>query len=65
MALMMKLSWWFMGLLALFKILAASIMIGPGDSGVIFTPSLFMGAMAGGAFGVIVHYLFLSVAASA
>jgi CIC family chloride channel protein len=63
-ALMVKLSWWFMGLLVLFKILATSITIGSGGSGGIFAPSLFMGAMAGGAFGGIVNYLFPSVAAS-
>ena len=64
-ALMVKLSWWFMGLLVLFKILATSITIGSGGSGGIFAPSLFMGAMAGGAFGSVVNYLFPSVAASA
>ena len=63
-ALMIKLSWWFMALLVLFKILATSITIGSGGSGGIFAPSLFMGAMAGGAFGAIVHYFFPSVAAS-
>jgi CIC family chloride channel protein len=63
-ALMVKLSWWFMGLLVLFKILATSITIGSGGSGGIFAPSLFMGAMAGGAFGSVVNYLFPSVAAS-
>jgi CIC family chloride channel protein len=65
MALMVKLSWWFMGLLVLFKILATSITIGSGGSGGIFAPSLFLGAMAGGTFGTIVHYFFPSVAASA
>ncbi len=64
-ALMVKLSWWFMALLVLFKILATSITIGSGGSGGIFAPSLFMGAMAGGAFGSVVHSLFPSVAASA
>ena len=64
-ALMVKLSWWFMGLLVLMKILATSITIGSGGSGGIFAPSLFMGAMAGGAFGAVVHYFFPSVAASA
>ena len=63
-ALMVKLSWWFMGLLVLFKILATSITIGSGGSGGIFAPSLFMGAMAGGAFGGVVNYLFPTVAAS-
>ena len=64
-ALMVKLSWWFMGLLVLFKILATSITIGSGGSGGIFAPSLFLGAMAGGAFGTIAHYFFPAVAASA
>ncbi|MGV7223603.1 MAG: chloride channel protein [Nitrospinales bacterium] len=64
-ALMVKLSWWFMALLVLFKILATSITIGSGGSGGIFAPSLFMGAMAGGAFGSVVHSLFPSVAVSA
>jgi len=63
-ALMIKLSWWFMALLVLFKILATSITIGSGGSGGIFAPSLFMGAMAGGAFGAIVNHFFPSVAAS-
>ncbi len=64
-ALMVKLSWWFMALLVLFKILATSVTIGSGGSGGIFAPSLFMGAMAGGAFGSVVHSLFPSVAVSA
>ena len=63
-ALMVKLSWWFMGLLVLCKIFATSITIGSGGSGGIFAPSLFLGAMAGGAFGTVVNYLFPSVAAS-
>ncbi|MCP4682815.1 MAG: chloride channel protein [Desulfobacterales bacterium] len=64
-ALMLKLSGWIMGLLILLKILATSITIGSGGSGGIFAPSLFMGAMAGGAFGALAHSLFPSVAASA
>lgn len=63
-ALMVELSWWFMALLALCKILATSITIGSGGSGGIFAPSLFMGAMAGGAFGSVAHYFFPSVAIS-
>ena len=63
-ALMVKLSWWFMALLVLFKILATSITIGSGGSGGIFAPSLFLGAMAGGAFGTLVHLFFPSVAVS-
>lgn len=64
-ALMVKLSWWFMALLVLCKILATSITIGSGGSGGIFAPSLFMGAMAGGAFGAVAHQLFPTVAVSA
>jgi CIC family chloride channel protein len=63
-ALMVKMSWWFMGLLVLLKILATSITIGSGGSGGIFAPSLFIGAMAGGAFGTVVHQIFPSVALS-
>ncbi len=47
-----------MGLLAglvLLKILATSITIGSGGSGGVFAPSLFIGAMLGGAFGSVVH----------
>jgi len=63
-ALMVKLSGWFMALLVVCKILATSITIGSGGSGGIFAPSLFMGAMAGGAFGTVAHYLFPSIAVS-
>lgn len=57
-ALMVKMSWWFMGILVLLKILATSITIGSGGSGGIFAPSLFIGAMAGGAFGMVAHHFF-------
>jgi CIC family chloride channel protein len=40
------------------KILATSMTIGSGGSGGIFAPSLFMGAVLGGAFGSAVHGLF-------
>jgi len=39
------------------KILATSITIGSGGSGGIFAPSLFIGAMTGGAVGSLVHAL--------
>ncbi|QJB57330.1 chloride channel protein [Pseudodesulfovibrio sp. zrk46] len=39
------------------KILASSITLGSGGSGGIFAPSLFMGAMTGGAFGLVLHTL--------
>ena len=39
------------------KILASSITLGSGASGGIFAPSLFMGCMTGGAFGMLLHTL--------
>ncbi|MCK4390604.1 MAG: chloride channel protein [Desulfobacterales bacterium] len=63
-SLMQKLSWWVMFLLVAFKILSTSITIGSGGSGGIFAPSLFMGAMAGGFFGTVVHHIFPEVTAS-
>lgn len=53
-----------LALLAILKIIATSITIGSGGSGGIFAPSLFMGAMAGGAFGHLVHWLFPSITAT-
>ena len=46
-----KVIWWVMGLLALLKILATSCTISSGGSGGVFGPSVFIGAMLGGAFG--------------
>jgi CIC family chloride channel protein len=37
------------------KILATSLTLGSGASGGIFMPSLFVGAMLGGAYGIVVH----------
>ncbi|MBN2182937.1 MAG: chloride channel protein [Sedimentisphaerales bacterium] len=51
-------------LLVVLKIFATSATIGSGGSGGVFAPSLFIGAMLGGAFGTIVNYLFPSVTAS-
>ncbi|MGO9572221.1 MAG: chloride channel protein, partial [Desulfomonilaceae bacterium] len=56
--------WTVLVLLVPLKILATSITIGSGGSGGIFAPSLFMGAMLGGAFGCAVHALFPSVTAN-
>ncbi len=42
-------------ILAVLKMVMMSITIGAGGSGGVFAPSLFMGAMIGGAFGIIVH----------
>ena len=44
-----------MALLILVKILATSLTIGSGGSGGVFAPSLFIGAMVGGAFGTVAH----------
>ena len=56
--------WTVLVLLVPLKILATSVTIGSGGSGGIFAPSLFMGAMLGGAFGCAAHALFPSVAAN-
>lgn len=58
-----------MGAMVLFtliwvKILATSITLGSGGSGGIFAPSLFIGAMTGGAFGCVVHGLFPEITAT-
>ena len=45
------------------KMLATSFTLGSGGSGGVFAPSLWMGAMLGGAFGVAVGVFFPSIAA--
>lgn len=49
--------------LVAFKLLATSFTIGSGGSGGVFAPSLFVGAMAGSAFGQAVHTWFPEVTA--
>jgi CIC family chloride channel protein len=49
---------WFVVLLMAGKILAASLTLWIGGSGGVFAPSLFTGAAAGTAFGIIVNHLF-------
>ena len=51
-------SWTSLALLALGSILATSITLNFGGSGGVFTPSLFVGAATGGAFGVALTGLF-------
>lgn len=51
-------------LLIILKIVATAVTIGSGGSGGVFAPSLFIGAMLGGAFGTIVNRLFPDVTAS-
>ena len=54
-------------LLVLFilKLLVTSLTLGSGGSGGIFSPSLFLGATSGAAFGLGLNYLFPSLAVSA
>ncbi|TGD88375.1 chloride channel protein [Mycolicibacterium sp. CH28] len=52
-------------LLMVGKMLATSLTIGIGGSGGVFAPTLFIGAMAGTAFGMIAHGLFPGVTESA
>ncbi|MDH5589014.1 MAG: chloride channel protein, partial [Gemmatimonadota bacterium] len=47
-----------MVLLVFLKMVATSVTLGAGGSGGVFAPALFVGAMAGGAFGVAVHGLY-------
>lgn len=46
------------------KYLATLLTIGAGGSGGVFAPSLFLGAMLGGAFGTVVHTLLPSLTSS-
>ena len=57
------LPWHLLLMLVLAKLIATSFTLGSGNSGGIFSPSLFMGAMLGGAFGYAVHYLFPTITA--
>jgi len=50
-------------ILALLKMIATSVTLGSGGSGGIFAPSLFIGSMLGGAFGMIAHRLFPAIIA--
>ncbi len=65
MALFEQMSWWLMLALVGVKILATSMTIGGGMSGGIFAPSLFLGAMLGGAYGHILHGLSPTLTAKA
>ncbi len=51
-------------LLVVLKIAGTAITIGSGGSGGIFAPSLFIGAMLGGAFGTVVNQIFPDMTAS-
>jgi CIC family chloride channel protein len=47
-----------MCILIFLKIIATSITLGSGGVGGMFSPSFFIGAMAGGTFGAVVHHFF-------
>jgi len=49
--------------LVLLKMLATSVTLGAGGSGGIFAPALFIGAMAGGAFGKVANQIFPNLTA--
>ena len=53
-----------MVLLIVMKLAATSMTLGSGNSGGIFAPSLFLGAVSGGAFGVLANYLFPTLTAN-
>lgn len=53
-----KVSFGLLLMLVFLKPLATSFTLGSGNSGGVFAPSLFTGAMLGGAFGYVVKYLF-------
>ncbi len=59
-----NLAWYAMLALVFVKIAATAVTIGSGGSGGIFAPSLFLGAMAGGCFGMVVHTLWPGVTAT-
>ncbi|MFQ5606355.1 MAG: chloride channel protein [Candidatus Zixiibacteriota bacterium] len=63
-ALQGNLVWTLLVALVVLKIIATSLTLGSGSSGGIFAPSLFIGAVAGGAFGFLVNALFPGVTAS-
>jgi len=50
-------------IMGVLKLIATSVTIGSGGSGGVFAPSLFLGAMFGGAFGEMAHRIFPTVTA--
>lgn len=53
-----------MAILIFGKMLATNFTLGSGNSGGVFAPSLFVGAMLGGAYGTVVHGLFPGITAT-
>jgi len=50
-------------IMGVLKLIATSVTIGSGGSGGVFAPSLFLGAMFGGAFGGMAHRIFPTITA--
>jgi len=55
--------WYVLLVLLIFKIIATSLVLGSGNSGGVFAPSLFMGAMLGGSFGGFAHRIMPGISA--
>jgi CIC family chloride channel protein len=55
---------WTMAALVFLKSIATSITLGSGGAGGVFAPALFIGAVIGGAFGALVHYLMPTLTAT-
>ncbi|AGC48201.1 voltage-gated chloride channel [Myxococcus stipitatus DSM 14675] len=53
-----KLPFFFLVIACVLKLVATAVTIGSGGSGGTFFPAAVIGAMAGGAFGTLVHYFF-------
>jgi CIC family chloride channel protein len=51
-------SLWLLLLLALLKLIMTSLTLGSGASGGVFSPALYIGAMLGGAYGLLLRHLF-------
>ncbi len=64
MALNGQMVWHITFILIFMKIIATSITLGSGGSGGVFAPALFIGAMLGGTFGSLVHYIFPDITAT-
>ncbi len=54
-------NFWLLAILFIAKFLATCLTLGSGASGGIFSPTLFLGATLGAAFGAALHYFFPSI----
>jgi CIC family chloride channel protein len=53
---------WLLLILFVLKLLATSLTLGSGASGGVFSPALFLGATLGSAYGLLLHFIFPSLA---